>query len=177
MSDLFGIIAVFRTADALRNAAIHVRQSGYRAFETYTPYSVEGVEEIIDPGRRLFLPLLMFGGAVFGAGWGFWIQYWGEAVNYPINVGGRPFNSWPAFIVGAVEFMLRCAVAAGLFGQLAASRLPRLYHPIFEAKSFARASRDRFLICIEATDPHFDPDSVHQLFAQLGAERIEEVQG
>lgn len=175
MSDLFGVIGVFDTPDAIRNAAIRVRDQGYRVFETYTPYPVEGMEEIVHPGPNRFLPLLIFAGAVFGASWGFWIQFRGEVVNYPINVGGRPYNSWPAFIVGAFEFMLLCAVAAGLFGLLAASRLPKLYHPVFEAKSSARATRDRFLICIEAADPRFDPHSTRLLLERLGAERVEEV--
>lgn len=175
MSGLFGIIGVFRTPDAVRNAAASIRETGYRKFEVYTPYAVEGVDEILHPGTKWGLPVLMFGGAVFGAAWGYWIQAWSEVVNYPLNVGGRPYNSWPAFTVGAFEFMVLCAVAAGLFGLLAASRLPQLYHPIFEAKSFARASRDRFLICIESTDPRFDAAAVIELFMALGAERIEEV--
>jgi hypothetical protein len=175
MSDLFGIIGVFGNADAVREAAVQVRNAGYRVFETYTPYPVEGLAEIVHPGPKRFLPLLMFGGAVFGAIWGYWIQFWDEALNYPLNVGGRPHNSWPAFTVSTVEFMLLCAVAAGLFGLLAVSRLPKLYHPLFEAKSFARASKDRFLICIETSDPRFDADSIGELFSQLGAERIEEV--
>jgi Protein of unknown function (DUF3341) len=175
VSSTFGIIGVFDSTDAVRNATIRVRERGYREFETYTPYPVEGLEDIIHPGPKRFLPLLMFGGAVFGAVWGYWIQAWGEVVNYPINVGGRPYNSWPAFMVGTFEFMVLCAVAAGLFGLLAASRLPKLYHPLFQARSFARASRDRFLICIEATDPRFDAAAVGELFAELGADRIEEV--
>lgn len=175
MNDLFGMIAVFRTPDAVRNAASHLRQSGYRAFDAYTPYAVEGLERIIQPGPRAFLPLLMFAGAVLGAALAYWIQYWDEALNYAINVGGRPYNSWPAFAVSTFEFMLLATVTAGFFGMLAASRLPRLYHPIFEARAFERASRDRFVICIEATDPRFDPASIRALFEQLGAERIEEV--
>jgi Alternative complex III, ActD subunit len=175
MSALFGIIGVFSTPDAIRDAARQVRRTGYREFETYTPYHVEGLEEIVHPGPKRSLPLLMFGGAVFGAIWGYWIQFWDEAVNYPINVGGRPHDSWPAFMVGTFEFMLLCAVATGLLGLLAASRLPKLYHPLFDARSFARASRDRFLICIEANDPRFDADSIGELFNRLGAERIEEV--
>ena len=175
MSDLFGVIGVFHTPDAVKRAAARLRESGFHAFEAYTPYSVEGLHEIIHPRPKRLLPLLMFGGAVFGALFGYWIQYWDEVLDYPLNVGGRPHNSWPAFTVSTFEFMLLCAVAAGLFGLLAASRLPKLYHPIFEARNFARASRDRFLICVEAADPRFDPKSVGQLFEQLGAERIEEV--
>lgn len=175
MSKLFGVIGVFATPEAVRRAAETVRRSGFRAFEAYTPYPVKGLDETIHPGRKPYLPILMFVAAVLGAAWGYWIQIWGEVLNYPLNVGGRPYNSWPAFIVGTLEFMLLVTVAAGFFGMLAASRLPRLYHPIFEAKGFERASRDRFVICVEATDPHFDAASVGDLFRQLGAERIEEV--
>lgn len=175
MSELFGVIGVFDSPHAIRHAARSARDSGYRHFETYTPYPVEGLDEIIHPGTKWGLPALMFGGAVFGAAWGYWIQAWGEVVDYPLNVGGRPYDSWPAFTVGTFEFMVLFAVAAGLFGLLAASRLPKLYHPLFEARSFARASRDRFLICIEATDERFDAAAVGALFTELGAERIEEV--
>ena len=175
MKDVFGIIAVFRTPGEITSAARQLRQSGYRAFEAYTPYAVEGLDRIIDPGSKAFLPLLMFAGAVLGAALAYFIQYWDEAVTYPLNVGGRPYNSWPAFAVSTFEIMLLAAVAAGFFGMLAASRLPRLYHPIFAAKAFERASRDRFVICIEATDPSFDAASIRALFEQLGAERIEEV--
>lgn len=175
MSDLFGVIGVFDTPQAVKNAAAQVRQSGFRAFEAYTPYAVEGLDEILHPGLKPFLPTLMFVAAILGAAWGYWIQYWDEALNYPLNVGGRPYNSWPAFAVGTFEFMLLVTVAAGFFGMLGASGLPKLYHPLFEARAFARASRDRFIICIEARDPHFDAASVHELFERLGAKRIEEV--
>jgi hypothetical protein len=175
MSDVFGIIGEFRTPDAVRNAAAQLRQSGFRALEAYSPYPVEGLDQIIHPGRRPFLPLLMFAAAVIGAGWGYWIQYWDEALNYPLNVGGRPYNSWQAFIVGAFEFMLLVTIAAGFFGMLAVSHLPRLYHPVFAAKAFERASSDRFVICVEATDPRFEVASIRTLFERLGAERIEEV--
>jgi hypothetical protein len=175
MKGPFGIIATFETPDAVKSAAAHLRQSGFRSFEAYTPYPVEGLGEIIHPGPRLFLPLLIFAGAVVGAAFGYFLQFWDEALSYPINVGGRPHNSWPAFVVSAFEFMLLIAVTAGFFGLLLASRLPKLYHPIFEAHIFERASRDRFLICIEATDPRFDEASVRVAFEQLGAEPIEEV--
>jgi hypothetical protein len=175
MKDLFGVVAVFDTAEAAKNAAVRLRQQGYRAFEAYTPYPVEGLDRIIHPRPQRLLPGLMFAGAVLGAVWGYWIQYWDEALNYPLNVGGRPYNSWPAFTVGTFEFMLLVAIAAGFFGMLATSRLPRLYHPLFEARAFARASRDRFVICIEASDPSFEASAVRREFEQLGAEQIEEV--
>lgn len=175
MKSLFGIVATFTTPDAVKDAARRLRESGFRAFEAYTPYPVEGLGEIIHPGPKRFLPLLMFAAAIVGAAWGYWIQYWAEAVNYPLNVGGRPYNSWPAFVVSTFEFMLLVTVVIGFVGMLAASRLPKLYHPIFEADAFERASRDRFVICVESTDPRFDVDSLRGEFARLGAERIEEV--
>ncbi len=175
MKDMFGVVAVFKTPEAVKTAASRLRQSGYRMFEAYTPYRVEELNEIIHPRPKIFLPLFMFAAAVLGAAWGYFIQYWDEALNYPLNVGGRPYNSWPAFAVGTFEFMLLVTVAAGFFGMLALSRLPRLYHPIFESTSFVHASRDRFVICVEATDLRFDAATLRTLFEQLGAERIEEV--
>jgi hypothetical protein len=175
MSRLYGVLAVFRSPEAITKAAIQLRKSGLQAFEAYTPYPIDRLNKIIHPGRSAVLPLLMLAGAIFGAAFGYWIQYWDEALNYPLNVGGRPYNSWPAFMVGTFEFMLLVAVAAGLVGMLALSGLPKLYHPIFSARVFERASRDRFIICVEASDPHFDADAVHQALIRLGAETIEEV--
>jgi Protein of unknown function (DUF3341) len=175
MKSLFGIVATFDTPDAVKVAAKRLREAGFRTFEAYTPYPIEGLGEIIHPGPKRFLPLLMFAAAIVGAAWGYWIQYWDEAVSYPLNVGGRPYNSWPAFVVSTFEFMLLVTVAVGFVGMLAASRLPQLYHPIFEADALERASRDRFVICVEASDPRFDADSVRGEFERLGAERIEEV--
>lgn len=175
MKELCGIVAEFATPEALRSAAAQLRRSGFREFEAYTPYPVEGLDRIIRPGSNLLLPLLMFGAAILGAAWGYWIQYWDEALNYPLNVGGRPHNSWPAFMVGTFEFMLLVTVAAGFFGMLAASGLPKLYHPRFEARSFERASRDRFVICVERGDPRFDSEAIRRVFEEHGAQRIEEV--
>lgn len=175
MTELCGIVGQFGTAEALKSAAAQLRRSGFRVFEAYTPYPVEGLDRIIRPGRNVLLPLVMFGAAILGAAWGYWIQYWDEALNYPLNVGGRPHNSWPAFMVSTFEFMLLVAVAAGFFGMLAASGLPKLYHPLFEARSFERATRDRFVICVERADPHFDSEVIRRVFEEHGAQRIEEV--
>lgn len=171
----FGIIGVFDSADAMLASARRLRDVGFRAVEAYTPYPVEELDEII-PARRPWLsPLLIFVAAVIGAGIGYFIQYWGEVLDYPINVGGRPFNSWPAFIVGAFEVMLLLAVTVGFVTFLVRCRLPLLYHPIFEADVFERASRDRFVLCVEANDPSFDPGFIRSLFLRHGAEEIAEI--
>ncbi len=172
---LFGLVGSFTSSEALTAAARQLRSIGFRAVEAYTPYPVEGLDQVLRPGRRMWLPLVIFLGAVFGAVWGYFIQYWDEALNYPINVGGRPPNSWPAFTVGTFEFMVLCAIAAGFFGLLAFCRLPRLYHPIFSAMEFERASVDRFVLCVEAHDPSFEPQRIRRIFERYGAESVADV--
>jgi hypothetical protein len=172
---LFALTGSFASPDALTEAARQLRSMGFRDVEAYTPYPVEGLDQVLRPGRRMWLPLVIFLGAVFGAGWGYFIQYWDEALNYPINVGGRPYNSWPAFTVGTFEFMVLCAIAAGFFGLLVFCRLPRLYHPIFSAVEFERASVDRFVLCVEARDPSFEPQRIRRIFERNGAESVAEV--
>jgi hypothetical protein len=175
VSEPFGIIGVFETPEGIKDAARHLRSLGFRAVEAYAPYPVEGLGELIQPERKAGLPLLMFAAAVIGAAWGYFIQYWDEAIDYPLNVGGRPHNSWPAFIVSTFEFMLLVTIAAGLFALLASCRLPRLYHPIFNAAGFERASRDRFVLCVEARDPSFEPRMIRRVFERFGAEQVREV--
>ncbi|MGC2200301.1 MAG: DUF3341 domain-containing protein [Stellaceae bacterium] len=172
---LSGLVGSFASADAVTNAARQLHSMGFRRVEAYTPYPVEGLDQVLRPGRRTLLPLVIGIGAIFGAVWGYFIQYWDEALNYPINVGGRPYNSWPAFIVGTFEFTVLCAIAAGFFGLLAACRLPHLYDPIFEAPEFERASVDRFLLWVGARDPSFEPHRIRRILERYGAERVSEV--
>jgi Protein of unknown function (DUF3341) len=174
-SGLFGVVGSFASADAVSAAARQLRSMGFREIEAYTPYPVAGLDEVLRPGRRIWLPLVVALGALFGLIWGYFIQYWDEALNYPINVGGRPYNSWPAFLVGDFEFTVLCAVAAAFFGLLAFCRLPRLYDPIFAAPEFERASVDRFFLCVEARDASFEPERLCRIFADHGAEQVAEV--
>ncbi|MBV8889156.1 MAG: DUF3341 domain-containing protein [Alphaproteobacteria bacterium] len=177
MSGPFGVIAVFETAEAAVEAARRLRALGFRALEAYTPYPVEELDAVMPLRRRSLLPLLIFAGAIIGACCGYFIQYWAEALDYPINVGGRPYNSWPAFVVSTFEVTVLFALAAGFFGLLASCRLPRLYHPIFAAEGFERASRDRFVLCIEASDPSYQSGLLRRTFERCGATRIAEVPG
>ena len=170
-----GLIAGFTSAEAVIDAARQIKSLGFREIEAYTPYPVEGLDEVLRPGRRTWLPLLTAVGALFGVIWGYFIQYWDESLNYPLNVGGRPHNSWPAFTVGAFEFTMLCAIAAAFFGLLASCRLPRLYHPIFSAQDFERASVDRFFLFVEASEASFEPQQLRDIFKRHGAERVTEV--
>ena len=175
MSQQYGILGVFATPETVKEAAAQLSRLGFRDVEAYTPYPIEGIGELVHPGRKTLLPLVMFAAAVLGACWGYFIQYWDEAIDYPLNVGGRPQNSWPAFVVGTFEFTVLLAIFAGFFAMLLASRLPRLYHPISNAIEFERASRDRFVLCVEARDPSFEPTTIRRVFERYGAESIAEV--
>jgi hypothetical protein len=172
---LSGLVGSFASADTVIDAARQLHSMGFRGVEAYTPYPVEGLDQVLRPGRSTCLPLAIAIGAIFGAICGYFIQYWDEALNYPINVGGRPYNSWPAFIVGMFELTVLCAIAAGFLGLLVACRLPRLYDPIFEAPEFERASVDRFFLWVGAHDPSFEPHRIRRIFERNGAERVSEV--
>ena len=126
-------------------------------------------------GHGIWLGVATLGGALFGAVAGTFVQYWAAAISYPLNIGGRPYNSWPAFTVSSFEVTLLCAIAVGFVAFLAASRLPLLYHPVFVAPNFARASQDRFFLSVESSDPHFDAGAVRAILERHGAAAIEEV--
>ena len=175
--ELFGIVGVFASAEALTRAAQEVRALGFDAVEAYTPHPVEALGETLHPGRNVLLPLLVFVAGIAGTCWGYFVQCWDAVLDYPLNVGGRPLHSAPAFIVTTFETAVLFAIAAAFFGLLAYCRLPLLYHPIFEASEFERASRDRFVLCVEARDPSFVPSVVRRVFERCGAEQVEEVAG
>ncbi len=173
--DRYGVMAEFATPAEVVAAARGLYLNGFRRMDAYTPFPVEGLDEAMRPGRRLWLPAIMFLGGVFGAVLSYFIQYWAAAIDYPINVGGRPYNSWPAFTVSSFEATVLCAVAAGFFGFLLLCRLPRLYHPVFGAADFDRASQDRFFLCVEAEDPRFNAERLRRILDQHGAVRVTEV--
>jgi hypothetical protein len=152
---IHGLMAEFRTAEEILQATRRAWQEGYRNMDAYTPYPVEGLAaELGLPRTRV--PFVVLMGGLVGAAAGFFMQYWAMAVDYPINVGGRPYNSWPVFIPVAFEMMVLVASFAALFGMLFLNGLPQPYHPVFNVPRFARATQDRFFLCIEATDPKFD---------------------
>jgi hypothetical protein len=148
-------MAEFTTAEEILQASRRAWQEGYRNMDAYTPYPVEGLAaELGLPRTRV--PFVVLMGGLVGAAAGFFMQYWAMAVDYPINVGGRPYNSWPVFIPITFEVMVLVASFAALFGMLFLNGLPQPHHPVFNVARFARATQDRFFLCIEATDPRFD---------------------
>jgi hypothetical protein len=171
----FGMIGVFASPDRMVESARQLRALGLEAVDSFTPFQVEEMDALSRPRGRWLLPTAIGAGALAGACIGYLVQYWDEAWGYPLNVGGRPYNSWPAFTVGAFEMTLLCAVAAGFFGLLLACGLPRLYHPIFAASGFERVSSDRYVLCVAARDPKFEADAVRDVFERHGAEHVAEV--
>ena len=170
-----GVIGVFASSQLMIEAARQLHALGIEAVEAYTPYPVEAFGEQVRAGRPSALPWIMAAGALVGAFCGYFIQYWDEWLNYPLNVGGRPYNSWPAFTVGAFEVTLLFAVAAGFFGLWFACRLPRLYDPKLEAEAFDRASTDRFVLRVETPESDGASQKIRRVFERHGAEQIVEV--
>ena len=120
---------------------------------------------------------IIFWAGVFGAFAGFGLQCWVLMVAMPVNAGGKPYFSWPAFIPVTFECMVLCASFGAVIGMLGLNGLPQPYHPIFEAKRFHHASQDKFFLCIEANDPKFDPREAMSFLRSVGAKDTEEVIG
>jgi hypothetical protein len=173
--DLHGLIAEFPTPDAVVAAAHAVHDAGYTRVDAYSPYPIEELGEALGLHTSP-LPKLVLAGGVFGLLGGLGLQYWSSAVEYPLNVGGRPFASWVSFIVPAYETTILCAALAAVLGMLALNGLPEPYHPVFNAPSFALATRDKFFICIEAADPRFDRAATRSFMERLGATGVWEVE-
>jgi hypothetical protein len=162
----YGLMASFDSPEALISAARASRDAGYRKLDAYSPMPIEGLSEAIDFGRAK-LPWLVLLGGIAGAIAGYGLQYFTSVIDYPWNVGGRPFHSWPAFIPVTFEFTILFAALAAVFGMMALNGLPQPYHPVFNAPGFELASRDRFFLCIEAEDPQFDDGQTRQFLESL----------
>jgi ActD protein len=152
---LHGLMAEFHSVEEVVAAAHRVHERGYRHVDAYTPYPIEEVTEALGL-RRSLLPRLVLAGGIGGLCVGFGLCWWTSVVAYPLNIGGRPFNSWVSFIPPTFETTVLFAAGVAVLGMLALNGLPSPYHPVFNVPAFALASRDKFFICIEATDRLFD---------------------
>lgn len=172
---MLGLMAEFATPEAALAAARRLQLNGFRHVDAYTPFPVEELGEVLRPGGSSWIPTIISFGTIIGAVAGYFLEYYAEVVNYPINVGGRPYNSWPAFGPIALEIAMLFGIASAFFSFLLFCRLPRLYHPVFDAPDFDRASQDRFFLCVRATDPWYDRERVRWIFERYGADRVSEV--
>ena len=172
---LYGLLAEFHSPHEVVEAAKRVKEAGYRHVDGYSPYPIEELCEALDLHRSA-LPKLVLLGGILGllAGWG--LEYWASVIEYPMNIGGRPVNSWPAFIVPAFETTILFAAGTAVFGMLALNGLPQPYHPVFNVPEFALASRDHFFIAIESRDPKFDREGTKKFLKGLGAHEVSEVE-
>jgi hypothetical protein len=163
---IYGLFAQFKEPESLLAAAVRARKEGYKKIEAFSPYPVAGIKQVLDfPKDRVALATLM-GGIIGGMG-GFFMQWYANVIDYPLNVGGRPDNSWPSFIPITFELtILGAALSAGL-GMLAMNGLPKPYYPTFNAKEFLRASKDGFFLCINADDPQFDRQKTTAFLCEL----------
>jgi hypothetical protein len=162
----WALMAEYATADALLAAARHVRAAGWRHVEAYAPFHVEGLSEAIG-FRRNDVPLLTFLGGLLGGVGGFYMQWYSAVLDYPLDIGGRPLNSWPMFMPVTFELAVLVAAFFAFFAVIFGSGLPRLYHPVFAVPDFDLAMRNRFFLCLPADDPAYEPDAAAALLDSM----------
>lgn len=173
---LHGMMAAFREQDDLLEAAMRAHAAGYRKMDGYSPCRIEGLAEAL--GRKpTGVPFLFLAGGMGGCAAGFLLQWFAMALDYPLNVGGRPLNSWPMFIPITFELTILGAALAGFVGTLVLNQAFELYHPVFNLPEFReQASRDGFFLCIEATDPKFDATATAHFLRGLSPLWVREVE-
>ena len=172
---IYGLLAEFNDPNELVGAVRGARAAGYRRLDAYTPFPIEELTEAMGMHHNR-LPLIVLIGGIVGALAGLGLQYWTSVIDYPINVGGRPFFSLPSFIPITFECTVLLAALSAVLGMLALNGLPMPYHPVFNVPRFALATRDRFFLCIEATDPQFERDATRRFLERLVPRSVSEVE-
>jgi Protein of unknown function (DUF3341) len=171
---VYGIMAEFETPAELLAATRRAYSEGFRRMDAYSPFPVPDLSESLGVHED-HVNLLTLVGGIMGGLTAYALQYWINTNAYPLNVGGRPYHSWPAFIIVTFEMTILFASASAFFGMLALNGLPFPHHPVFNVPGFESASRDRFFLCIESIDPSFDLDATQVFLKSLGPLRVVEV--
>ncbi len=172
---LYGLIAEFTTPDEVLEAARKTYAAGFRSIDAYSPIFVEGLSEAIG-FEKTRLPLIVMIGAILGGLTGFFMCFYANVISLPWNIGGRPHNSWPAWIPITFELTILGGALAATFGMIGLNGLPRPHHPVFNVANFARASSDRFFLCVEASDQQFDFAKTKTFLESLDPDDVYEVQ-
>lgn len=172
---LYGVIAEFHDPAELLAATNATREAGYTSIDAFSPFPIHGLDEAVgfDKAGRLSLIVLVMG-LIGGAG-GFFMQWYANVVAYPLNIGGKPYNSWPAWIPITFECTILLAALGAVFGMLALNGLPMPYHPVFNVRRFDSASRDKFFLVIQARDPKFRLEEARSFLEKLGPREVTDV--
>jgi len=170
-SVIYGLMAEFDDPTSLVTATERAHHEGYRHMDAYSPYPIEELHDALG-ARHTRLPLIVLIGGLVGCLGGYALQYWSSVIAYPLNIGGKPLHSWPAFIPVTFECTILGAALSAVFGMLALNGLPQPYHPVFNVPRFALASRNRFFLCIEARDPKFHVDRTREFLESLGPREV-----
>ena len=168
---LHGLMAEFDSAQQLLDAATRTRSAGFTRTDAFSPFPIHGLAEAIGFKERL-IPKIVFVAGVIGALNGFGLQYWTSVIDYPLNIGGRPDNSWVSFIPITFELTILFASFAAVISMIVLNGLPQPYHPVFNAPNFARASQDKFFLAIEASDPRFDLEATRAFLRGLNPREV-----
>ena len=171
---IYGIMAEFDSPTALLEAARRTYHAGYKKIDAYSPFPIEGLAEEIG-FHHDEVPLVVLICGIIGGASGYLLQWWCSAVAYPLNIGGRPYHSWPAFIPITFEMTILFGGISALFGMLALNGLPMPYHPVFNVPRFALASKDRFFLIVFSSDKKYDRTGTRQFLETLQPRSVSEV--
>jgi hypothetical protein len=170
----YGVMAEFHDPHSLVDAANKTRQAGFRDFEAYSPFPIHGLAEAVGFHHSRLSAIVLTGGVIGGVG-GFFMCWYANVISYPLNIGGKPYNSWPAWIPIVFECTILLAAFAAVLGMLGLNGLPMPYHPVFNVDRFSQASRDKFFLVIQARDPKFDIEEVYKFLETLGPREVADV--
>lgn len=173
--NIYGLLAEFDTATELVDAANKVREAGYTKTDAFSPFPLHEIDEALGI-KRSILPYMVFCGGIIGLLSGLGLQYFVHVIDYPLNVGGRPFFSLPSFVPPMFELTILLAAFTAVFGMLFLNGLPQPYHPVFNVPRFALATREKFFLLIEMTDPKFDYEDTRGFMENLNPQEVFDVE-